>query len=183
MDLKKQGVFLIVCVVMVFFIICSGCIGNVERNQSSGVSPVLIPTSNSSQPVQNETLWIHFDPVGTISSGNIFVITGTTNLGADEDVMITVLPANFDPRTQTTCEGRGLFGASGTIQISNISQKNVHIFSFPVDTSTSVDGVVWKPQEYTAKAIAVEYPAEDQVNFTVVPSNSSANVTYGKNSC
>ena len=185
MHLKKRGGVLIVCVVMVFFIICSGCIGNVERNQSPRLTPVSTPASNSSQPVHNETHWIRIDPIGNKSSGDIIFVNGTTNLNVSALILIEVLPANFNPMSKLMCEECSVKNSgSCTVFVVEGPQKDAHIFNGSVDSSaTPCEKTAWKPQEYTAKAIAVEYPAEDHVNFTLVPSNLSANVTYGKNGC
>jgi hypothetical protein len=183
MNLKKLGSLLMVSIVV--FILIAGCIGNVERNQSPGLTPVSTPASNSSQPVQNETLWIHLDPVGNKSPGDIIFVNGTTNLNVSALILIEVLPAKFNPMSKLMCEECSVKN-SGTCTVFVIEgpQKDVHIFNGSVDSSAApCEKTAWKPQEYTAKAIAVEYPAEDQVNFTLMPSNISANVTYGKSGC
>jgi hypothetical protein len=112
------------------------------------------------------------------SVGDIFWINGTTNVKPGEDVLIQVyLLKDFDPKNKLQCVGWPKYGVSGTIPISPGTQKNVNVFSFLVDSGS--EGNAWKPDEYAAEAAAVKYfGVKDRVNFTLLPSNLSANLTY-----
>jgi hypothetical protein len=197
MELKRPGFYLMMSIVV--FIIISGCIGNEEQNktslgtpafghnQTSTLTPVLTPMPNQTQPVPNDSYWIHIDPVGNKSAGEIILINGTTNLNISADILIEVGSADWDPRSKTSCgECVERYWNEGTFSVVEGSQKNIHIFNGSIDSSHSAcKGLVFKPQEYTAKAksFSGNYIIEEQVNFTLMPSNISANVTYGKNGC
>jgi hypothetical protein len=195
MELKRPGFYLMMSIVV--FIIISGCIGNEEQNktslvtpafghnQTSTLTPVLTPVPNLTQPVQNDSYWIHIDPVGNKSAGDIIGINGTTNLNVSEDILIVIQPANWDPRSRTQCgECSVPYNTEYTVFVVEGPQKNIHIFNGSFDSLHSAcKGVAFKPQEYTAKAGAERYDAQDQVYFTLMPSNLSANVTYGNSGC
>jgi len=176
MHLWREGFSLNCC--MIIFIIVTGCIGHNESDLSSGMAIVQTPVPNSSIVNQNETYWIHIDPVGNRSAGETFFVNGTTNLMVGDEVMVEVYPANFDAKNKLQCEGRELHGgATGTIRITGEPQNGSHAFNFFVDTAHYFDKP-WKNQDYTVKVISIVYPVKDQVNFTLVPSILSANVTY-----
>jgi hypothetical protein len=172
------GFFLAVCIILTIGI--TGCIGLAEpRNTTSVMATVPIPESAMTSPPQNGTYWIHIDPVGNKSAGDIFFINGTTNLNVGDAIHIEVYPADFKPSQKLTCSGpTGLFGTTGTIQVFKKAPKNSHQFSFFVDTAHYFDVFVWKPQEYTITAESVVYPVKDQVNFTLISSVRSVNVSY-----
>jgi hypothetical protein len=164
---------------MMVCILITGCIGTEEHNQTIPSSP----SPNLTQPVPDETYWVHLDPVGNISSGDTFVITGTTNLRPGEDVLIEVFRADFDPKEKLQCGMRGEYGAAGTTRILNGSQTEVNTFMFPVESSTSVDGVAWKPREYAITVRSTDSVAHDRIQFTMVHSNLSETVDYTKYVC
>jgi hypothetical protein len=177
---------------MVFFIMIAGCIGTEEHNQTvpsttaSGYNQTPAstqtptPTPNQPHPVSNETYWIHLDPVGNRSAGDIVVITGTTNLNISEEILVQVYPTAEEYKILTSMCADNLMdsGGSGTVTVVAGNQNDVHNFSWSLNSSHSLTGHVFKPLEYTAIAKAVMREAEDKRNFTLVPSNLSANITY-----
>jgi len=101
---KIQSAIAIFCV---FLSISAGCITQHESlAQPTTISPAqtpvqitsttIQPTDNTDQskcpPRQNETLWIHINPIGTQYDGENFTISGTTNIEAGKEVIVDAVP-------------------------------------------------------------------------------------------
>lgn len=182
---------------MLFCIMIAGCIGTDDHNQTIPLTPVSgynqipastltrTPTSGLTQTVSNKTFWIRLDPVGNPSAGDRIYINGTTNLDIGEPVLIMVHPADWDPKSRTQCEECSApYANSVTVFVGEGPQKNTSFFNGVIDSQHSMcKGIPLIPQEYTAIARVVMHNADDQVNFTLMPSNLSANVTYGARGC
>jgi hypothetical protein len=191
MNLKRS--VCIFAISMVFCILIAGCIGTEEHNQTvplttaSGYNqtPVLTPTPSLTQPVPNETYWIHLDPVGNKSVGDRVVITGKTNLNTGEQILININPADWDRKTRLQCEECSVPDSTGvTVFVVEGPQKNRSLFNGSFDSlHADCKGIAFRPQKYTAEAVAVRQEAKDRVNFTLMPSNISSSETYVARGC
>ncbi len=105
-----------------------------------------------------EEAWIQIDEIGDKYVGDTFTITGTTNLAADDELLVEVVSSSFQP-TEKTQSGE-FSGASGTISITKGDTYNE--WAFDVDAST------FKPDEYIVKVESVESDTTATATFNVL---------------
>ncbi len=81
---------------------------------------------------------ITIDPIGDHQVGDRFTITGTTNLAADDQILVQVTSSSFQPTSKT--QSGEFSGASGTVKVVAGNQ-GFNTWSFPIDASS------FKPDE------------------------------------
>jgi hypothetical protein len=81
-------------------------------------------------------------PIGTKYVGDTFTVTGSTNLGVGNSLMIEIISSSFNP-TKKVQSGE-FSGAAGTVQVMP-GTNGYNRWSFDVDSST------FKPDEYMVK--------------------------------
>jgi WD40 repeat protein len=100
------------------------------------------------EPLDNSLIHppsITIDPIGWHSAGEPFLITGTTLLPADHEILIEVITADFmSHRSQP----REFFGQTGTMR-STTGPDGVGRWEYPVNTSG------WIPDRYLVQVIPV----------------------------
>jgi len=105
-------------------------------DQSAGSLPRLAGGSGTSSGSGNE-YYITIDPVGDHYVGDRFTITGTTNIPADNDLLVQVYTSSFKP-TQKSQSGE-FSGATGTVKASASTWTAVPVAtSAPVAAPTAV---------------------------------------------
>jgi hypothetical protein len=87
-------------------LLVSGCVSEVPKeNKIPETTPVTTPMPTPcSLPPQGAEPYIIINPIGTHSTGDIFEVNGTTNLGVDSKIVLNIheqlmssLPANYYP--------------------------------------------------------------------------------------
>jgi hypothetical protein len=98
------------------------------------------------------------DPVGDHAVGDRFTIGGSTNLAADDDLLIEVYSSSFRPSSK---EQSGEFsGSTGIVKVRQGSG-GYNRWSFDLDTAT------WKPDEYIVTVAAVLQDVKGSATFIV----------------
>lgn len=92
---NKQSIIVLISV-LIGSIILAGCISQLGTgNQTTNLSGTIPSSSIASPgtpcvPSENTTPYIIINPIGTHTVGDVFEITGTTNLGVDKKLKIAV---------------------------------------------------------------------------------------------
>ena len=73
--------------------------------------------NNPAQPPNSSAAFIGIDPIADHYVGDRFTITGTTNLAADDQILVEVYSSTFTP-TQKSQSGE-FSGATGTVKVSS----------------------------------------------------------------
>jgi PGF-CTERM protein len=105
-----------------------------------------------------EEAWINIDPIGDKYVGDVFTITGTTNVAEGNEFLIDVTSASFQP-TEKTQTGE-FSGASGSVEVTKGETYNE--WAFDVDTAT------FKPDEYIVNVQWVESDVTATTTFNVL---------------
>ena len=104
-----------------------------------------------------EEPWIMIDAIGDKYVGETFIISGTTNLAAGNNLTVEVTPLNTTvPVT------------SGTARVTTGDTEDVNIWEFTVDTSS------YTPDDYI---VTVESGQTITQAFTVLPTNQNPNIS------
>ena len=105
-----------------------------------------------------EDPYITIDPIGDQELGRSFVLSGTTNLAAGDQLLVEIVPSSFVPsgKDQTVPPS----GVSGTVTIAGGSTKNV--WSYPVSGSDLAT------DSYTVRVSGVAVTTSTSAVFTVV---------------
>lgn len=106
-----------------------------------------------------EEPWIRVDTIGDKTVGSTFTITGTTNLGVDNDLLVEVTSSAFQPTEKT--QATGFSGASGTVKVMK-GDAGYNTWSFEVDASA------FKADEYIVTVESIEADASTTANFNVL---------------
>ncbi len=106
-----------------------------------------------------EEPWIRIDSIGDKTVGSTFTITGTTNLGVDNDLLVEVTSSAFQPTEKT--QATGFSGASGTVKVIK-GDAGANIWSFEVDASA------FEADEYIVNVESIEADASSTANFNVL---------------
>ncbi|KAF1078184.1 hypothetical protein MKMG_00924 [Methanogenium sp. MK-MG] len=108
-----------------------------------------------------EEPWIMIDAIGDRYAGDIFHLTGTTNLAVGDRLIVDVTSSSFRP-TETTPASE-FIGSSGTVFVTAGENEGVNVWDFTVNTSSFI------PDEYIVR---VEGIVPDQTAtriFNVLP--------------
>ena len=106
-----------------------------------------------------EEPWIRIDSVGDKFVGSTFTITGTTNLGVDNDLLVEVTSSAFEPTDKTVA---GAFtGASGTVRVVE-GDAGYNVWSFEVDATA------FTPDEYIVTVESIMADASTTTTFNVL---------------
>ncbi|MCQ1538704.1 DUF3821 domain-containing protein [Methanocalculus taiwanensis] len=106
-----------------------------------------------------EEPWIRIDSIGDKNVGSTFTITGTTNLGVDNDLLVEVTSSEFRPTEKTTATE--FSGASATVKVVK-GDAGANIWSFEVNAAA------FKPDEYIVTVESIEADASTTATFNVL---------------
>ena len=103
--------------------------------------------------------WIKIVNPGDQAMGSKFTITGTTNLAADDQILVEVVSSSFNAVDKTS-----------TSLTSGVSQTTKVVKGEGTDNtwSVEVDTTNWKLDEYTIKAGGIEVDVTTTTNFNLV---------------
>ncbi len=101
-------------------------------------------------------LWISIDPIGNQNVNEPFIISGTTNIPLEEELIIVISPAN-----QTrSIKGVITSGTAGVVAV-NGGERGKNTWLFPVDP------VEYSPNTYKIIVSSYQYEVEVVAEFTV----------------
>ena len=106
-----------------------------------------------------EEPWIRIDSIGDKTVGSTFTLTGTTNLGVDNDLLVEVTSSAFKPTEKT--QATAFSGASGTVKVVK-GDAGANTWSFEVDASA------FEADEYIVTVESIEADASTTANFNVL---------------
>ncbi len=106
-----------------------------------------------------EEPWIRIDSIGDKYIGSTFTITGTTNLGVDNDLLVEVTSSAFQPTEKTSATE--FSGASGTVKVTK-GDAGANIWSFEVNAAA------FKADEYIVTVESIEADASTTATFNVL---------------
>jgi PGF-CTERM protein len=106
-----------------------------------------------------EEPWIRIDSIGDKTVGSTFTITGTTNLGVDNDLLVEVTSSAFQPTEKT--QATAFSGSSGTVKVVK-GDAGANTWSFEVDASA------FDADEYIVTVESIEADASTTANFNVL---------------
>jgi hypothetical protein len=89
---------------------------------------------------------VRFDPIGNKNIGDLFTITGSTNLAIDSEIQVEVYSTSYDPDIKN--QSGKFYGATGIVKVTK-GRAGLNQFSFDIDSST------FSPDKYEAKAFAL----------------------------
>jgi hypothetical protein len=99
------------------------------------------------------------DPIGEHFVGDVFTITGSTNLAVGDALMIEIYSSSFKPTSKV--QGNDFSGSTGTIKV--VPGTNGHNrWSFDIDAST------FRPDEYTVKVSGITLYVTGSTTFMIV---------------
>lgn len=104
-------------------------------------------------------IFIDINPVGDRYVCDRFTISGTTNLGVNEEILVEVYSSSFIPTSKM--QAGEFSGQTGTVKVVK-GTGEYNTWSFAVDAST------FKPDRYLAKAQAITVNASDTISFNVI---------------
>ena len=99
------------------------------------------------------------NPVGDHVVGEQFVISGSTNLAAGDNLMVDVTSSSFKPTSKS--QSAEFSGAAGTVKIEPGSGA-LNRWSFPIDASS------FKPDEYIVKVSGITVGVTGSTLFNIV---------------
>ncbi len=99
------------------------------------------------------------NPVGVHVVGEKFIISGSTNLAAGDNLMVEITSSSFKPTYKS--QSAEFSGAAGTVRIEQGSD-GFKWWSFPVDAST------FKPDEYIVKVSGTTVDVTGSTLFNIV---------------
>jgi len=106
-----------------------------------------------------EEPWIRIDSIADKYVGSTFTITGTTNLGVGEELLVEVLSSSFRPTDKTQI---GNFsGASGTVKVVK-GDAGYNTWSFEIDATG------FTPDEYIVTVESIEAAASTTTTFNII---------------
>ena len=103
--------------------------------------------------------WIRIDNPGDQAVGSTFTISGTTNLAADDQVLVEVQSSSFTAMDKTSTSTTS--GVSMTTKVV-AGEGTDNVWSVEVDTTN------WKLDEYTIKVNGIEVDVSTTTNFNLV---------------
>jgi trimeric autotransporter adhesin len=101
---------------------------------------------------------ITIDPIEDRQTGDIFTITGTTNLAPGDEILIDITSSSFGPAGKNL--SNEFSGTSGTATVRN-DRDGLNSWSFPVNATTFV------PDEYIVQASGIPVDVRTQARFNV----------------
>ncbi|MBN2734489.1 MAG: DUF3821 domain-containing protein [Methanomicrobiaceae archaeon] len=120
-----------------------------------------------------EEPWIRINSVGDHYVGDVFKVSGTTNLAVDDDLIVEVTSSSFQP-TQKTQSGE-FSGVSQTVKVTSGDSYN--------EWAMDVDASTFKPDEYIVNVEAIEADCTATTTFNVLkgaaPTTSPGTPTTG----
>jgi PGF-CTERM protein len=106
-----------------------------------------------------ETPTITINPVSQHMVGDKFVISGTTNLAVDDEILVEVVSSSFEP-TEKTQSGE-FSGSTGTVKVIK-GTSGLNSWAFPVDTKN------YQPDEYIVDVSGITVSVSSTALFNVV---------------
>jgi hypothetical protein len=115
-------------------------------------------------PNGSSTPWIKIDPIGNIHLGEVFTITGTTNLPKNDNISFEII------RTSIHC-GKNwctpIYGITGTVRV-NEGNNGINRISFDVNSSAFIS------DEFTVKLSAENQTAYSTESMYVLPPRNAS---------
>jgi PGF-CTERM protein len=108
--------------------------------------------------------WIKINNPGDQTLGSKFTITGTTNLVADDQILIEIVSSSFNAVDKSSTSV-----TSGVSQTTKIVANEGGNGTWSVD----VDTTNWKLDEYTIKAGGIEVDVTSTANFNLIVGSGS----------
>jgi hypothetical protein len=158
--------------VMVAVLLAAGCVGQAGdgKNQTmitspalqeSPIYPIVTPTvATSCIPEKNTTPWIRVNPISNHHVGDVFTISGTTNIDPGSVISIAIFQSSFNrcPKIAPECYNYTSIQSSVKVIEGNCGINN---WSFPVNLSgihpnyysVNVDSEKWKIHNITEFSI------------------------------
>jgi hypothetical protein len=102
---------------------------------------------------------VFVNPVGVHVVGEQFIVSGSTNLAAGDNLMVEITSSSFKPTYKS--QNAEFSGAAGTVKIEKGSDV-LNRWSFPVDAST------FKPDEYIVKVSGTTVDVTGSTLFNIV---------------
>jgi hypothetical protein len=99
------------------------------------------------------------DPIGEHFVGDMFTITGSTNLAVGDTLMIEVYSSSFKPTQKV--QGSEFSGSTGTIKVLP-GTNGYNRWSFAIDAST------FRPDEYLVKVSGITIDVTGSTTFNIV---------------
>ncbi len=116
-----------------------------------------------------EPVWIEIDAGGDLHRGDTVELTGSTNLAAGQDLLVTILPSSFRS-TDKSQTGNHTGGVTGTTRVV-AGGGMLNTFRFTADTSG------FRPDTYTATVQAVETDGTATTTFDLVERSTDGPTT------
>jgi hypothetical protein len=151
-------------------LVSAGCISQpVAESRMSNLSMNITTSASAVKPVQtqcpipkNSTLWIHINPVSNHYVGDVFEISGTTNLGSDDNLNITIIQSSFSrcPRIYSDCYRYTSIQSTIIVQDGNCERNN---WTY----SANLSG--FKPERYIIDITDCNKSVKSSAVFDVLP--------------
>jgi hypothetical protein len=129
------------------------------------IAPVIAAAETAGDPQ------LGINPIGTITVGQSFILSGTTNLAAGDQLQVEITSSSFGPTPKG--EGGGFSGVSGVVIVQE-GTGGVNTWQFPVDTTG------WVPDDYIVLVTGITVSVTSSTNFSVVaatPTETTAPAT------
>ena len=127
--------FIVVCI-----LITTGCVSQNKIQNTSGISANVTYSTSVQTPCPpisaNATPYIIINPISSHNVGDVFEVTGTTNLGVDTKIFLDLSePYLLDPGPFVTADPNyKCSGTKGYVKIQN-GAYGTNIWSYPVNLS------------------------------------------------
>jgi hypothetical protein len=170
-----KKLLVIVWIVCLIFSLCAGCVTNTPQVKPEPQSPatVLNITTDKTQ-ADSQLLWITVDPVSNHDAGDVFTITGTTNLSVSDEILVQVIPEWWIQRpSKSQCGGKEIIGQGATGTIVPVPGNNsLNLWNFSINSST------FPSQNYIVSVDGVTRTASAESGF-YLGGNNSADIKKG----
>ena len=165
----------IVWIVCLIFSLCAGCVTNTPQGkpEPQPPAPVLNTTIDKTQG-GSQLLWITIDPLSDHNAGDVFTITGTTNLSVSDEILVQVIPEWWIQRpSKSQCSGEEIIGqiATGTF-VPVPGNNSLNVWNYSVNSST------FPSQNYIVYVDGVTRTASAESGF-FLGGNNSAGIKKG----
>jgi hypothetical protein len=118
------------------------------------IAPVIATTTEAAGDPQ-----LMIAPIGTITVGQSFILSGTTNLAPGDQLQVEITSSSFGPTPKG--EGGGFSGVSGVVFVKE-GTGGVNTWQFPVDTTG------WIPDDYIVLVTGITVSVTSSTNFSLV---------------
>lgn len=128
------------------------------------IAPVVAATEAAGDPQ------LMITPIGTITVGQSFILSGTTNLAPGDQLQVEITSSSFGPTPKG--EGGGFSGVSGVVIVKE-GTGGVNTWQFPVDTTG------WIPDDYIVLVTGITVAVTSSTNFSVLAATPTETTVPG----